>query len=46
MNKIFSLHPFVREILDRLSDAGHETVFIGGVVRDGVRALLDPALEF
>lgn len=45
-NKIFSCHPFVKEILDRLTAAGHEAVLIGGVVRDGVLALLDPGVEF
>jgi hypothetical protein len=29
--KLFSLHPFAREILSRLMDAGHEAVLIGGV---------------
>ena len=45
-NALFSLHPYVRVILDRLNDAGYEAVLIGGVVRDGVRSLLDPSLTF
>ncbi len=43
---IFSLHPYAKVILARLSDAGHEAVMIGGIVRDGVRALLDRSLPF
>ena len=45
-NALFSLHPYVRVILDRLDAAGYEAVLIGGVVRDGVRSLLDPSLKF
>ncbi len=45
-NTLFSLHPYVRVILDRLNAAGYEAVLIGGVVRDGVRSLLDPFLTF
>jgi len=45
-NALFSLHPYVRVILDRLNAAGYEAVLIGGVVRDGVRSLLDPSLSF
>ncbi|MCK4682337.1 hypothetical protein KAT59_04865, partial [Candidatus Bipolaricaulota bacterium] len=45
-NALFSLHPYVRVILDRLNDAGYEAVLIGGVVRDGVRSFLDPSLTF
>lgn len=33
-------HPFVGEILRRLSAAGHEAVIVGGAVRDAVRAVL------
>ncbi len=43
---LFSLHPYARVILDRLNAAGYEAVLIGGVVRDGVRSLLDPSLTF
>ena len=45
-NALFSLHPYVQVILDRLNAAGYEAVLIGGVVRDGVRSLLDPSLTF
>lgn len=37
---IFEEHPFAKEILMRLSAAGHEAVLVGGVVRDGVIAAL------
>ena len=43
---IFSLHPFAREVLSRLAAAGHEAVLIGGVVRDGVLAILDRERAF
>ena len=43
---IFSLHPFAREVLSRLAAAGHEAVLIGGVVRDGVLAILDRERPF
>ena len=46
MAAVFSLHPFVRVVLDRLDAAGHEAVLIGGVVRDGVLAQLDPERRF
>ncbi|MBN1858032.1 CCA tRNA nucleotidyltransferase [Candidatus Bipolaricaulota bacterium] len=35
---VFREHPFVREILDRLAEGGHETFLVGGVVRDGLLA--------
>jgi len=38
IDALFSHHPFVKEILDRLTEAGHEAVLIGGVVRDGLLA--------
>jgi len=43
---IFSLHPFALEVLSRLAAAGHEAVLIGGVVRDGVLAILDRERAF
>jgi len=43
---IFSLHPFALEVLSRLAAAGHEAVLIGGVVRDGVLAILDRERPF
>jgi len=46
VERLFALHPYAREILERLGSAGHEAVLIGGAVRDGVRALLDPLLDF
>jgi putative nucleotidyltransferase with HDIG domain len=46
VERLFLLHPYAKEILARLADAGHEAVLIGGAVRDGVRALLDPSFDF
>ena len=46
VDKIFTQHPYAREILDRLSRAGHEAVLIGGIVRDAVRSMLDPSIPF
>ncbi len=46
MAAVFSLYPFVRDVLDRLHAAGHEAVLIGGVVRDGILAQLDPERPF
>lgn len=43
---IFRVHPFARTILERLNNAGFEAVIVGGVVRDAVRAQLDPDYEF
>lgn len=37
---IYAAHPFAREILIRLQDAGFEAVLIGGVVRDCLQAQL------
>ena len=36
IEELFAAHPFVGEILRRLSRAGHEAVIVGGAVRDGV----------
>lgn len=38
---IFTRHPFAQEILEKLTQAGHEAVLIGGTVRDAVRAQLE-----
>ncbi|MCD5409025.1 HD domain-containing protein [Candidatus Bipolaricaulota bacterium] len=35
---LLSAHPFVGEILDRLSRAGHRAVIVGGAVRDALLA--------
>lgn len=45
-DRIFSQHPYIKEILDRLRLAGHEALLIGGVVRDGVLARLNPECDF
>ncbi len=37
VHAVFARHPFAQRILARLTDAGHEAVLIGGVVRDAVR---------
>ncbi len=46
IDKLFSHCPFSKEILDRLTGAGHEAVLIGGVVRDGLLAQLDPGATY
>lgn len=46
IDTLFSHHPFVKEILDRLTEAGHEAVLIGGVVRDGLLAQLGPRVTY
>ncbi|MEA1870849.1 MAG: CCA tRNA nucleotidyltransferase [Candidatus Bipolaricaulota bacterium] len=46
INALFSLYPYARVILARLNAAGYEAVLIGGVVRDGVRSLLDSSFTF
>ncbi len=38
--RVLERHPFVGEILERLSRAGHQAVLVGGVVRDGIIAQL------
>lgn len=43
---VFRVHPFARTILERLIQAGFEAVMVGGVVRDAVRAQLEPDYEF
>jgi tRNA nucleotidyltransferase/poly(A) polymerase len=44
--EIFARHPFARTILERFAQAGYEAVMVGGVVRDALRAQLDPTYEF
>jgi len=39
--KIFARHPFARVILEKLAQAGHEAVLVGGTVRDAVLAQLE-----
>ena len=38
IDRIFTAHPFAREILERLHAAGHEAYLIGGAVRDSLLA--------
>jgi len=45
-NVVYDAHPFAREILVRLQDAGFEAVLIGGVVRDGLQAQLQRDVLF
>jgi len=44
--KIFLAHPYVKEILARLIAAGYQAVLVGGVVRDGVRELVEADCSF
>ncbi|MCK4411426.1 CCA tRNA nucleotidyltransferase, partial [Candidatus Bipolaricaulota bacterium] len=44
--KIFLAHPYAKEILARLIAAGYQAVLVGGVVRDGVRDLLEADCSF
>ena len=46
MERIFAQHPFVREILDKLTAAGYEVVLIGGVVRDALLAEWENDLDW
>jgi len=43
---VYDAHPFAEEILRRLEEAGHRTVLIGGVVRDGLLAQLARSVTF
>lgn len=36
--RVFVIHPYAREILERLQKAGYDAVLIGGVVRDALLA--------
>ncbi|MFO8033573.1 MAG: CCA tRNA nucleotidyltransferase [Candidatus Bipolaricaulota bacterium] len=38
---VLAEHPVAAEIIGRLERAGYDTVLVGGVVRDGVRAVLE-----
>ena len=40
IEELIRKHPFVGEILRRLTAAGYEAVIVGGAVRDAVRAVL------
>ncbi len=44
--KIFTVHPFAREILTRLQKAGHDAYLIGGVVRDALLAKWEGREDF
>jgi poly(A) polymerase len=46
VEKIFDQHPYAREILDRLNEAGYEAFLIGGVVRDALRSIIDSGADF
>ncbi|NOX44424.1 MAG: CCA tRNA nucleotidyltransferase [Caldiserica bacterium] len=40
IDELLARHPFVEEILRRLTGAGHEAVIVGGAVRDGILAAM------
>jgi tRNA nucleotidyltransferase/poly(A) polymerase len=44
--KIFNVHPFAREIIEQLENAGFEAVIVGGVVRDSIRELIEDDYQF
>ncbi len=44
--RVFERHPFARTIITQLTEAGFETVLIGGVVRDGLQAQLGREVAF
>lgn len=46
VERIYERHPFARTVLETLNRAGHEAVLVGGVVRDGLRARLEPGYTF
>lgn len=45
-NRIFALHPFAREIINRLYNAGHAAYLIGGAVRDALLAEWNHQTDF
>lgn len=45
-DQVYRDHPYAREILTRLEQAGFEAVLIGGVVRDGLQAELQRDVKF
>jgi len=46
IDKIFNVHPFAREIIEQLENAGFEAVIIGGAVRDSLRELIENDYQF
>lgn len=46
VERVYERHPFAKVILEKLSEAGHEAVLIGGVVRDALRARFEPDYDF
>jgi len=46
VDRVYEQHPFAKTILEKLDEAGHEAVLVGGVVRDGLRAQLEPDYVF
>jgi len=46
VERVYAHHPFTKAILETLNEAGHEAVLVGGVVRDGLRAQLEPGYTF
>jgi len=43
---VFQRHPFAKHLVERLDDAGHEAVLIGGVVRDGLLSQMGDDVPF
>ena len=46
IGRVYDRHPFAKTILEALNEAGHEAILVGGVVRDGLRAQLEPDYVF
>jgi len=46
VDAVFRVHPFARELLRRLHEAGHAAFLIGGVVRDGIQSALERDVVF
>ncbi len=45
-DRIFSVHPFAKRIIERLHDAGYEAYLVGGVVRDSLLAGWERRADF
>lgn len=46
VDSIYQRHPFVKAALQQIEDAGYEAVLVGGIVRDALRAKLEPNYRF
>ncbi len=45
-DRIFSVHPFAKRIIERLHDAGYDAYLVGGVVRDALLAGWEGRTDF